>query len=57
MVSLLLWLGPHIAKHSNQSSALQIVECAMPITTMVDEDSSQTMLEDGIDPYTGGATT
>jgi len=40
LVSLLPWLGPHIAKCSNQGSALQMIERAVPITTMANEDSS-----------------
>lgn len=39
LVRLLPWLGPHITKHSDQGNTLQIVECAMPIITMKDEDS------------------
>jgi len=39
LVSLLPWLGPHIAKCSDQGSALQIVECVMLITSLEDEDS------------------
>ena len=39
LVSLLPWLRPHLAKRSDQGSTVQIVECAMPITTMKDGDS------------------
>ena len=38
LFSLLLWLGPHLAKRSDQGSTVQIVECAMSITTMEDGD-------------------
>lgn len=41
LVSLLPWLGPHIAKRGSQGSAFQILEHEVPITMMVDEDSLQ----------------
>jgi len=34
LVSLLPWLGLHIAKRTNQGSVLQVVKCAMLTTTM-----------------------
>lgn len=57
LFGLMSWLGPHITKRSDQGSTLQIVECTKLITTMEDGDSLQTMLEDGMEPHMGGATT
>lgn len=56
LVSLLPWLGPHITKCNNQGSTLQMVKRAVPIATITDEDFPRTMLEDGREPCTSGAT-
>lgn len=39
LVSLLPWLEPHIAKHSDQGNTLQVVKCVIPTTTMEGGDS------------------
>jgi len=57
LVSLPPQLGPHIAKCSDQGSALQVVKCMMLITTMEGVDSLRTMMEDGMEPRMGGVTT
>jgi len=56
-ISLMPWLGPHIAKHSDQGSALQMVKCVMPTITIQGGDSLGTMTKDMMELYTGGATT
>ena len=57
LVSLLLWLGPHIAKCSDQGSTLQKAKCAMSIVTIKGGDSSGTMMEDWMELYKGGVAT
>ena len=57
LISLMPWLGPHIVKHSNQGSALQMVKCAMPTVIIKGGDSSGTMTEDRMELYMGGAAT
>lgn len=57
LVSLLSWLGPHIAKRNNQGSTLQNVERVVPIITMIDKDSLRTTEKDDMEPHMGGATT
>lgn len=52
LISLLPWLGPHITKHSNQGSVLQIVEHAAPITMMTDEDFPWSILEGEMEFHT-----
>jgi len=39
LISLLPWLRPCLTKRSDQGSALQIIECAMPTITMGGGDS------------------
>lgn len=55
--SLLPWLRLRRARSSDQGSTLQIVECAMLTTTMEGGDSPRTVVEDGMKPHMGGATT
>ena len=57
LVSMFPWLRPHLAKRSDQGSAVPIVECAMLITTRDNGDSPRTMVEDKMKPHTGGAPT
>lgn len=57
LISLMPWLGPHISKHSDQGSALQMVKCTMPTVTIQGRDSPWTMTEDMMELYTSGATT
>jgi len=57
LISPMPWLGPHIAKHSDQGSALQMVKCAMLTITIQGGDSLGTMTGDRMELYTGGATT
>lgn len=57
LVSLLPWLRLHLAKRSDEGSALKILQCTMPITTMEDGDSLRTMIEDEMEPRNGGAAT
>lgn len=57
LISLMPCLGPHISKHSDQGSALQMLKCVMPIVRIQGGDSPGTMTEDRMELYTGGATT
>ena len=57
LICLMPWLGLHIAKHSDQGSALQMVKYAMSTTTIEGRDSPRTVIEDRMEPHTDGATT
>jgi len=46
LISLMPWLGPHIAKHSDQGSVFQIVKCTMLTITIKGGESLGTMTED-----------
>ena len=56
LVSLMPWLGPHIAKCSDQGNTLQMVKCAMLTTKIEGGDSPRTLMEDRMKLYMGGAT-
>ena len=56
-INLMPQLGPHIAKHSDQGSALQMVKCAMTTETIKGGDSLGTMTEDQMELYMGGVAT
>ena len=56
LISSIPWLGPHIAKPSDQDSALHMEKYAIPTTTIEGGDS-RTMMEDKMEPHMGGVTT
>jgi len=57
MVSLLPWLGPHIAKCRDQGTTLQVVKCVILTTTIDGGDSPRTTVEDRMEPRMGSVTT
>jgi len=57
LISLMPWIGPHIAKHSDQGSTLQMVNYTMPTVTIRGGDSLGTMMEDRMQLYIGGVAT
>jgi len=52
LINLMPWLGPHIAKHIDQGSALQMVKCTMPTVTIKCGYSSGNMMNDRMKFYT-----
>jgi len=56
-MTLLPWLRPHLTKHSNQGSALHMVEHVAPAVTREIEKFLQTILEGKLKSRTSGATT
>ena len=57
LINMMPWLGPHIANHRDQSSALQIIKCAMPTIIIKGVDSPRNMMNDRMELFMGGATT
>jgi len=57
LISLMPWLGLHIPKHSDHGSTLKMVKCTMLTVTIKGGDSPETMMEDKMELYMGGATT
>ncbi len=57
LISLMPRLGPHIAKHNDQGSTLQMVKCTMPRITIKGGDSQGTTTMDRMKFYMGGAAT
>lgn len=57
LISLMPWLGPHITKHIDQGSVLQMIKCMMPIVTIKGGFSPGNMIGDRMKLHTGGATT
>lgn len=57
LISLMPWLGPHIAKHIDQCSTLQTVKCTMLTVTIKGGCSPGNMMDDKMKLFTGGATT
>ena len=57
LISLMPWLGPHIAKYSDQGSALQMVKCTMPTIIRKAGYFLGNMMDVRMKLYTGGETT
>lgn len=57
LISLMPWLGPHIAKRIDQGSTLRMVKCAIPAIKIKGGYSPQNIMDDKMKLFTGGVTT